>query len=174
MRKPMSTPKETYNEVKAILAADSVLGTYVDRIYERERDSLDGSKKTVIMLEPSDVVEKSEAYPLEATFVVVITGYMMESNPDRVINDGSEKKIMDLEQDIKNALRPYYNLNGKCIAFKFSSSKFDIKKYSWGNKERLRQPPLYGVEIYMNIRYVPTFDYPGFGVSGYGTLPFGF
>ncbi len=170
----MSTPKELFNEVKAILAADSVLSTYVNRIYERERDNLNGSKRTVIMLEPSDVIEKSESYPLEATFVLVITGYMLESDPERSINDGSRKKIMDLEQDIKNALRPYYNLNGTCTAFKFSSSKFDIKKYSWGHKDRLRQPPVYGVEIYMNIGYVPTFDYPGFGVSAYGRLPFGY
>jgi len=170
----MSTPKEIYNEVKAILAANPVLGSYVNRIYERERDSLDGSKRTVIMLEPSDVVEKSEFYPLEATFVMVITGYMTEPDPDRSINDGSQKKVMDMEQDIKNALRPYYNLNGKCIAFKFASSKFDIKKYSWGHKEKLRQPPVYGVEIYMNIRYTPTFDYPGFGVSAFGSLPFGY
>jgi hypothetical protein len=170
----MSTPKEIYNEVKAILSANPVLSSYVNCIYDRERENLDGSKKTVIMLEPSDVVEKSENYPLEATFVLVITGYTIESDPDKSINDGSEKKVMDLEQDIKNALRPYYNLNSKCIAFKFSSSKFDIKKYSWGNKEKLRQPPLYGVEIYMNIRYTPTFDYPGFGVSAYGPLPFGY
>ena len=170
----MSTPKEIFNEVKGILAANSVLSDYVNRIYERERDNLDASKRTVIMLEPSDIVEKSESYPLEATFVIVITGYMFESDPDRAVNDGSEKKILDLEQDIKNALRPYYNLNGKCLAFKFSSSKFDIKKYSWGNKEKLRQPPLYGVEIYMNVRYTPTFDYPGFGVSGYGLLPYGY
>lgn len=170
----MSTPKELFNEVKAILAADSVLSGYVNHIYERERDNLDGSKKTVLMLEPSDVVEKSESYPLEATFVLVIAGYMFESDPERAVNDGSEKKILDLEQDVKNALRPYYSLNGNCIAFKFSSSKFDIKKYSWGNKEKLRRPPVYGVEIYMNIRYVPTFDYPGFGVSAYGMLPYGY
>ncbi|MDP2897318.1 MAG: hypothetical protein Q8Q12_12320 [bacterium] len=170
----MSTPKELFNDVKAILAADSVLSGYVSHIYERERDNLDGSKKTVLMLEPSDVVEKSESYPLEATFVLVITGYMFESDPERAVNDGSEKKILDLEQDVKNALRPYYNLNGNCIAFKFASSKFDIKKYSWGNKEKLRRPPVYGVEIYMNIRYAPTFDYPGFGVSAYGFLPYGY
>jgi hypothetical protein len=170
----MSTPKELFNEVKAILAADSVLSSYVNHIYERERDNLDGSKKTVLMLEPSDVVEKSESYPLEATFVLVITGYMFESDPERAVNDGSEKRILDLEQDIKNALRPYYNLKGNCIAFKFASSKFDIKKYSWGNKEKLRRPPVYGVEIYMNIRYVPTFDYPGFGVTAYGMLPYGY
>ena len=170
----MNTPKEIYNEVKAILAANAVLGSYVSRIYERERNSRDGSKKTVIMLEPSDVVEKSESYPIEATFILVITGYMTESDPDKSINDGEQKKVMDLEQDIKNALRPYYNLNGKCIAFKFSSSKFDIKKRSWGNKEKLRRPPVYGVEIYMNIRYLPAFDYPGFGVSACGILPFGY
>ena len=170
----MSTPKELFNDVKAILAADSVLSGYVSHIYERERDNLDGSKKTVLMLEPSDVVEKSESYPLEATFVLVVTGYMFESDPERAVNDGSEKKILDLEQDVKNALRPYYNLNGNCIAFKFASSKFDIKKYSWGNKEKLRRPPVYGVEIYMNIRYAPTFDYPGFGVSAYGMLPYGY
>ena len=170
----MSTPKELFNEVKAILAADSVLSSYVNHIYDRERDNLDGSKKTVLMLEPSDVVEKSESYPLEATFVLVVTGYMFESDPERAVNDGSEKRILDLEQDIKNALRPYYNLNGNCIAFKFASSKFDIKKYSWGNKEKLRRPPVYGVEIYMNIRYAPTFDYPGFGVSAYGMLPYGY
>ena len=57
---------------------------------------------------------------------------------------------------------------------KFTSSKFDIKKYSWGQKEKLRQPPVYGAEIYMSIRYVPTFDYPGFGVSAFGALPFGY
>ncbi len=170
----MSTPKGIYNEDKAILAANSVLSSYVNRIYERERDSLDGSKRRVITLEPSDVIEKSESYPLEATFVMVLTGYMMESDPDKSINDGSQRKIMDLEQDMKNALRPYYNLNGKCIAFKFTSSKFDIKKYSWGYKEKLRQPPVYGVEIYMSIRYTPSFDYPGFGVSIYGCLPFGY
>jgi len=119
-KEPMSTPKEIYNEVKAILAANSVLGSYVNRIYERERDNLDGSKRTVVALEPSDVIEKSESYPLEATFVMMLTGYMIESDPDKSINDGSERKIMDLEQDIKNALRPYYNLNGKCIAVKFS------------------------------------------------------
>jgi len=170
----MSTPKELFNEVKAILAADSVLSSYVNHIYDRERDNLDGSKKTVLMLEPSDVVEKSESYPLEATFVLVVTGYMFESDPERAVNDGSEKRILDLEQDVKNALRPYYNLNGNCIAFKFASSKFDIKKYSWGNKEKLRRPPVYGVEIYMNIRYAPTFDYPGFGVSAYGMLPYGY
>ncbi|NQT81529.1 hypothetical protein HQ563_00780 [bacterium] len=170
----MSTPKEIYNEVKAILAANSVLSSYVNRIYERERDNLDASKRTVITLEPSDVIEKSESYPLEATFVMVITGYMIESDPDRSINDGSQRKIMDLEQDIKNALRPYYNLNGNCIAFKFTSSKFDIKKYSWGHKEKLRQPPIYGTEIYMSVRYTPSFDYPGFGVSAYGLLPFGY
>jgi len=170
----MSTPKEIYNEVKAILEADAVLSGYVNRIYERERDNLDGSKRTVITLEPSDVIEKSESYPLEATFVMVITGYMIESDPDKSINDGAQRKIMDLEQDIKNALRPYYNLNEKCIAFKFTSSKFDIKKYSWGRKERLRQPPIYGAEIYMSVRYTPSFDYAGFGVSAYGFLPFGY
>ncbi len=170
----MSTPKEIYNEVKAILEADAELGTYVNRIYERERDNLDRSKRTVIMLEPSDVIEKSESYPIEATFVIVISGYTVESDPDKSINDGEQKKVLDLEQDIKNALRPYYSLDGKCIAFKFTSSKFDIKKYSWGQKEKLRQPPVYGVEIYMSIRYSPSFSYPGFGVAAYGCLPFGY
>lgn len=170
----MSTTKEIYNEVKQILSNDTVLSSYVKKIYERERDAIDESKKTVIMLEPTDVIEKDENYPLEATFIIVIIGYMIESDADKAINDDTDKKILDLEYDIKNALRPYYNLNGKCIAYKFSTTKFDIKKNSWGKTEKLRQPPVYGLEIYMNVRYQPTFNYAGYGNGSYGVYPLGY
>ena len=126
------------------------------------------------MIEPTDVLETSTDYPLRSVLVVAISGYMIEPDPDKSINDGSEKKIMDLEQDIKNALRPHYDLSGLCINFKFSSSKFDRKKHSWGQMEKLRVPPVYGIEIYMNITYEPTFNYAGYGNSKFGSVPLGY
>ncbi len=170
----MSQPKQIYNKVVDILTNDAVLANYVDQVYERYRDNIDQSKPVSIMVEPSDIFEKGDNFPLEGTFVVVITGYMFESDLDRSINDGNNRKIMDLDQDIKNALRADYNLSGLCNYFKFTSTKFDIKKYSWGQKEKLRQPPLYGVEMYMSINYEPVFSTPGFGVYNYGFYPYGF
>jgi len=170
----MSKPKDIYNEVIGILNSDETLSGYVDKIYERNRDNLDASKQVLIMVEPSDILEEKTYFPLEATFVIIITGYTFEPDLDKAINDGDNKKIMDLEQDIKNALRPYYDLNGLCKSFSFTSSKFDIKKHSWGQKEKLRQPPLYGVEFYMNILYKPTFNTPGYGAFKYGYYPYGF
>ena len=170
----MSQPKDIFNKVISILGSDTVLSNYVEKIYERNRDELDRSKRVVIMVEPTDVIEKVPGFPLEVVFVIIIAGYFFESDPDKSINDGSAKTIMDIEQDIKDALRPYYDLDGLCNDFTFTSSKFDIKKNSWGQSERLRQPPMYGVEIYMNIRYQPTFATPGYGIFKYGYYPYGF
>ncbi len=135
----MSTPKQLFNQVKSILTGDTILGGYVDAFYERYRDDLDRSKQVVIMIEPTDVLETSTDYPLRSVLVVAISSYMIEPDPDKSINDGSEKKIMDLEQDIKNALRPYYDLGGLCINFKNACDRklplsgvfFSEDYYSW-------------------------------------------
>ena len=169
----MSQPKELFNKVVEIRSSNTVLSSYVDDFYERYRDNIDQNSRTVIMVEPSDIYEKGPTFPLDGTFVLIITGYILESDMDMSINAGSNHGVMDLDQDIKNALRAYYDLDGLCASFKFTSTKFDIKKNSWGQKEKLRQPPLYGVELYMNISYQPTFDTPGYGVFGYGIYPFG-
>ena len=170
----MSTPKEIFNEVKSVLTSDSTLSTYVDAFYERYRDDLDRSKEIVVMIEPTDIIESKVDYPLRSVLVIVISGYMIEPDPDKSINDGSNKRIMDLEQDLKNALRYYYDLGGRCINFKFSSTRFDRKKHSWAQREMLRVPPLYGVEIYMNITYEPTFDHAGYGDARFGYVPLGY
>jgi len=152
----MSQPKQLYNKVVEIISSDAVLSSYVDEIYERYRDNIDQSNRTVIMVEPSDIFEKGDIFPLEGVFVVIITGYIFESDQDKSINAGTNRGIMDLDQDIKNALRANYNLDGLCTNFKFTSTKFDIKKYSWGQKEKLRQPPLYGVTGFSVMDFIHT------------------
>ena len=170
----MSTTKQLINEVRSILENDVVLSDYVGRIYERERDFVSEKYRVVIMIEPVDVIESYYDYPIEATFVVKIIGYVFESNPERSINDGTVKQILDLELDVKSALRPFYTLNGKCQRFKFSSTRFDKKKDSWGKQERLRKPPLYGVEIIMNIQYLLSGPVAGYGTVEFGQQPYGF
>ncbi len=170
----MSTIKQLFNEVKSILQNDAVLSDYVGKIYERERDFISEKYRVVVMLEPTDVIESYFDYPVEATFVLKISGYIFESNPDKSINDGSVKQILDLEKDLKDALRPYYTLNGKCLRFKFSSTRFDRKKDSWGKQEKLRKPPLYGLEIIMNILFQPSSTSAGYGEDCFGQQPYGY
>ena len=126
----MSQPKDIFNKVFSILNSDTVLSSYVEKIYERYRDDLDRSKRVVIMVEPTDVIEKVPGFPLEVVFVIIITGYFFESDPDKSINDGSARTIMDLEQDIKDALRPYYDLDGLCNNFTFTKY-FRISLFIW-------------------------------------------
>ena len=170
----MSTAKEIYNEVKAILEADAALSDYVGRIYDREREYVPEKYRVVLMIEPVDVLETSYDYPVEAVFVLKIIGFVFESIPDKSINDGAVKQVLDLEQDIKEALRGNYTLNGKCISFRFSSTRFDRKKDSWGKQEMLRRPPMYGVEILMNIRSEPDLVPAGFGEDAFGLQPYGY
>lgn len=170
----MSTVKKIYNEVKAILEDDAALSDYVGRIYDREREYVPEKYRVVLMLEPVDVLETTYDYPVEAVLVLKIIGHVFESNPEKSINDGVVKQVLDLEQDIKDALRKYYTLNGTCLSFRFSSTRFDRKKDSWGKQEMLRRPPMYGVEILMNIRYAPDLLPAGFGGEAFGHQPYGY
>ena len=149
----MSTPKEIYNEVVSILANDATLGAYVDVIHERERDSLDESKRVVVMVEPSETWEIDPYWPDQEIFVIAIIGWIFEPDPDKAINDGSTKQILDLEFDIKYALGGYPGLNGLCDSFVFYTLKFDRRRRSYGSGASLRRPPLYGVEIFMEVFY---------------------
>jgi len=151
----MSTPKEIYNEVVSILQADATLGAYVDAILERERDALDEGKRVVVMVEPSETWEIDPYWPDQEIFVIAIVGWMFESDPDKAINDGSTKQILDLEFDIKYALAGYPGLNGLCDSFVFYTSKFDRRRRSYGTGASLRRPPHYGVEIFMEVFYEP-------------------
>jgi hypothetical protein len=150
-----STPKQIFNEVLAILRADATLASYVDAIYERERDNVDEGKRVVLMVEPSEVWELDPDDPYEEIFVITIIGWIVEPDPDKAINDGSRAQILDLEHDVKYALSGYAGLNGTCNNFVFYTSKFDRRRRAYGTGASLRQPPMYGVEIYMEIFYVP-------------------
>ncbi len=149
----MSTPKEIYNEVVSILRADSTLGAYVDAIYERERDNVDEGKRVVVMVEPSETWQIDPYWPTQEIFVIAIIGWIVEPDPDKAINDGSTKQILDLEFDIKYALAGYPGLNGTCDSFVFYTSKFDRRRRAYGAGSSLRRPPLYGVEIFMEMFY---------------------
>ena len=124
----MSTPKELFNEVVSILSNDVTLSAYVDVIYERERDNLDEGNRVVIMVEPSEVWEVGPYWPDQEIFVIAIIGWVVEPDPDKAINDGSTKQVLDLAFDIKDALGGYPGLNGKCDSFVFYTSKYDRRR----------------------------------------------
>jgi len=149
----MATPKEIYNEVVSILKSDATLAAYVDAIYERERDNVGEGKRVVVMVEPSEVWELDNYWPSQEIFVITLIGWIVEPDPDKAINDGAAKQILDLEFDIKYALYGYPGLNGLCDSFVFYTSKFDRRRRAYGAGASLRQPPLYGVEIYMEVFY---------------------
>lgn len=149
----MSTPKEIYNEVVSILRADATLNAYVDAVYERERNMLDEGKRVVIMVEPSETWELDPYWPDQEIFVIALVGWIYEPDPDKAINDGATKQILDLEFDMKYALAGYPGLNGTCDSFVFYTSKFDRRRRAYGSSASLRQPPFYGVEIYMEVFY---------------------
>lgn len=149
----MSTPKEIFNEVVSILNSDATLSGYVDAVYERERDNVEEGKRVVIMVEPSETWELDEYWPTQEIFVLAIVGWIVEPDPDKAINDGATKQILDLEFDIKYALYGHPGLNGTCDSFVFYTSKFDRRRRSFGAGAALRRPPLYGVEIYMEVFY---------------------
>jgi hypothetical protein len=151
----MSTPKEIYNEVVSILKSDATLGAYVDVVYERERDNIDEGKRVVVMVEPSEVWEIDSYWPEQEIFVIALIGWIVEPDPDKAINDDARKQILDLEFDIKYALAGHPGLNGLCDSFVFYTSKFDRRRRSYGTGASLRRPPLYGVEIYMEVFYPP-------------------
>jgi hypothetical protein len=151
----MSTPKEIYNEVVSILKSDATLGDYVDAIYERERDLLDEGKRVVVMVEPSEIWEIDGTWPEQEIFVIAIIGWIVEPDVNKAINDGTRKQILDLEYDIKYALYGSPGLNGLCDSFVFYTSKFDRRRRTYGVGALLRQPPLYGVELYMEVFYQP-------------------
>jgi len=152
----MSTPKQIFNEVVSILGADATLGAYVDAIYERERNSMDEGKRVVVMVEPSEVWQIDPYWPTQEIFVIALVGWVTEPDPDKAINDGATKQVLDLEYDIKYALAGYPGLNGLCDSFEFYTSKFDRRRRAYGAGASLRQPPLYGVEIFMEVFYRPT------------------
>jgi len=153
----MSTTKEIFNEVVSILREDETLGGYVDEVYERERDVLGEGKRVVIMVEPSETWELSPYWPSQEIFVLTIVGWVVEPDPNKAINDGETKQILDLEQDIKSALGSYPTLGGLCDSYVFYTSKFDRRRRAYGEGTSLRQPPLYGVEIYMEVFHEPGF-----------------
>lgn len=153
----MSSPKEILNEVVSILKADATLSAYVDAVYERERDNVDEGKRVVVMVEPSEVWEIEPHWPDQEIFVMVIIGWIFEPDPDKAINDGTTKQILDLEYDIKYAIGCHPGLSGKCDSFGFYTSKFDRRRRAYGAGASLRRPPLYGVEIFMEVFYEPDF-----------------
>jgi hypothetical protein len=149
----MSTPKEIFNEVVSILRSDATLGAYVEAIYERERDNVEEGKRVVIMVEPSETWEIDQYWPTQEVFVIAIVGWIVEADPDKAINDGATKQILDLEYDIKYALYSHPGLNDTCDSFVFYTSKFDRRRRSYGVGSSLRRPPEYGVEIFMEVFY---------------------
>jgi hypothetical protein len=151
----MSTPKEIFSEVVSVLKADATLAAYVDAVYERERDNVDEGKRVVVMVEPSEMWEIEPYWPNQAIFVVAIIGWIFEPDPDKAINDGATKQILDLEYDIKYALGIHPGLNGTCDSFGFYTSKFDRRRRAYGAGASLRQPPHYGVEIFMEVFFEP-------------------
>ena len=153
----MSTPKELFNEVVSILTNDAPLSAYVDQIYERERDSIDEGNRVVIMVEPSEVWQISPYWPTQEVFVIAIIGWVVEPDPGKAINDGATKQVLDLAFDIKYALGGYPTLNAKCDSYEFYTVKYDRRRRAYGAGASLRQPPLYGVEMFMEIFYGPNF-----------------
>jgi len=107
------------------------------------------------MVEPSEVWQLDPDDPYEEIFVIAIIGWVCEPDPDKAVNDGSTKQILDLEHDIKYALSGYPGLNGTCDKFVFYTSKLDRRRRSYGAGASLRRPPFYGVEIFMEVFYVP-------------------
>jgi len=153
----VSTTKEVYNKVVEILGADETLGEYVDAIYERERDVLGEGKRVVVMVEPSEVWHIDPYWPTQEISVVAIVGWIVEPDPNKAINDGATKQILDLEYDIKYALAGHPTLDGLCDSFEFYTSKFDRRRRAYGDGAALRRPPLYGVEIYMEVFHEPEY-----------------
>ena len=153
----MSTTKEVFNAVVSILRDDEILGEYVDEVYERERDVLAEGKRVVIMVEPSETWDITPYWPSQEIFVLTIIGWVVEADADKAINDGATKQILDLEHDIKYALGGYPTLNGLCDEYVFYTSKFDRRRRAYGEGALLRRPPLYGVEIYMEVFHEPEF-----------------
>jgi len=137
------TTKEIFEELQTILANAPELA-YVKAIYAGTRENIPQSQFPCIILEPMRMEERNIGFPMvEPRFTILIMGYMRVHDKDKqIIGDDTTKGILDMENDIKTALGPYHDLNGKCLFWEVGSTHFDISAY-----------PVRGVVIEVTFAY---------------------
>lgn len=147
----MPTAVAILTMLKQTLSQASALD-YVSRIQIGPYPVPDPSDRHVISLSPSDVITDRATYPDEATLIVIVNASTICSNPTKAYHDPDAKTVLDMFEDLRFVLHDNDPLPGILDIF-ISSAKFDIKKHSWGAKERLDTHPQYACEVYLNILF---------------------
>lgn len=149
----MSTPRDLMNEVLEILRVDDALCEYVSRVYARERDSLDEGARVNIMVEPYEVEQRSPQWPGQEICTLMILGWVVEPSVEMAGDGRGGKQVLDLAHDIKCAIEAEPTLDGNCDSHEFQMVRYHRRR---GTGASLRQPPVYGVEMFLEIFYCPT------------------
>lgn len=148
----MASPEQILMMLNAQLATSPYL-SYVGLFQYGLLPVPDRSREFVVRLCPSDVLTDPETWPEEAKFVVIIYGSHYCPLAERAWHWADANTVLDLFEHIRLALHADPTIGGTCVGCFVSSGKFDIKKHSWGAKERLDAHPLYMVEVYVTMRY---------------------
>lgn len=117
----MSIEQDIFLEVKKVLEENATLKNYIEEVYDGIRDTDDNfvndTVKNYIVLEPlsceetnpagAEFYNSAQGVPKQLTFVIGILGVITASgkkNYSYVTGWGKNKGILDLDEDIKNAL----------------------------------------------------------------------
>ena len=121
-------PLDIWNEVKSILETEVSYLT----IYEGIRGNIPKGRFPCIFMEPKTDPEDKKTFPVvDPTFTILLLAYIkIEDKDKQVIGDGTNKGILEVEQDIKRGLGKYYNLNGKCIVWGWAPVEWEIGRAS--------------------------------------------
>lgn len=126
----MSQKKGAINEVNTILTNAKAVGQpleYVRNIFLGYRDDIPTLGTPSIMIFPKSGPEDPYAVPQRnrIRFSLMLYAFMEIHNVEKqLIGSGAEKGLMDLDDDIKNVLDGYPDLNGKVIKFRFVNTDY--------------------------------------------------
>ncbi len=117
--------KTITEEIKDILSKDNTLKTYVKKVVIGDRKLIYGGSYPIIVIDvPSDPLSKVlEGNVRENNLTISILPAILVSDREKaVIGDTKNKGILDMVEDIKNALDSKYpSLNKTCLYFTLST-----------------------------------------------------
>lgn len=126
--------REVFTAVKALLTADATLSSYIKGIDEGLRQNTQPEDFPRIVLEPQVENEIREEVNIKRDqfFTIRILGllFVNEGNIDnQIVGTGGAKGIMDLFEDVRNALDADRTLSGKAIRFDWIPTVYDFEGY---------------------------------------------
>jgi hypothetical protein len=122
----MSNTADIITQIKAVLEANAALTAAGVKVLLGPRERI--LSFPVICINPAEEAESEETYPLqEMTCRVILVGAVQLYDDDhQVVGDVTNKGIVDLLNDVKNALDANRMLNGRAVHLTYGTALFEI------------------------------------------------